>query len=499
MSLSLNNSTIVPLLSGEIFLGKEYDNILDFAEIDIAIKCDVGYTLTYIYSQDKLSIDYSTNQTVSAHVNTQFYKLPVNDRYFKLKIEATDGDMSVLNVQTIYKSVPTFNNSGAGPTSNVAITAPLNGDGSVFVGGSLTLGGSVDANITNTSLDVNVLNPVNSVDANITNASLNVDVGNFPASQTVNGSVDANITNASLDVNVGNFPAVQNVNLTNASVVVSGSIDVNNFPASQTVNGSVDANITNASLDVNVGNFPVVQDVNLTNASLDVNVLNPVNSVDANITNASLNVDVGNFPASQTVNGSVDANITNASLDVNVGNFPAVQNVNLTNASLDVNVLNPVNSVDANITNASLNVNVGNFPLVQAISNGSLSSMSFDTNRLNVYDSDTNTKLTNIYNVVNSKGAGTLWNNVNTGANGLSDSIDLSNKKVSNLTFMGNCNGATLLTVQFSSDNTNYFDSQYSYNLTGAGDVGFNLSGCPNYLRMKSSNDVVATLLVNYC
>ena len=393
MSLSLNNSTIVPLLSGEIFLGKEYDNILDFAEIDIAIKCDVGYTLTYIYSQDKLSIDYSTNQTVSAQVNTQFYKLPVNDRYFKLKIEATDGDMSVLNVQTIYKSVPTFNNSGAGPTSNVAITAPLNGDGSVFVGGSLTLGGSVDANITNTSLDVNVLNPVNSVDANITNASLNVDVGNFPASQTVNGSVDANITNASLDVNVGNFPAVQNVNLTNASVVVSGSIDVNNFPASQTVNGSVDANITNASLDVNVGNFP----------------------------------------------------------------------------------------------------------LVQAISNGSLSSMSFDTNRLNVYDSDTNTKLTNIYNVVNSKGAGTLWNNVNTGANGLSDSIDLSNKKVSNLTFMGNCNGATLLTVQFSSDNTNYFDSQYSYNLTGAGDVGFNINGCPNYLRMKSSNDVVATLLINYC
>ena len=133
MSLSLNNSTIVPLLSGNTFLGQTYDNILDFAEINIAIKCDTGYDLTFIYSQDKLSIDYQTTQSITSQLETQFYKIAVNDRYFKLKIQATDGDMSVLNVQTIYKSNTTFNNSGSGPTSNVAITSPLNGDGSVDV------------------------------------------------------------------------------------------------------------------------------------------------------------------------------------------------------------------------------------------------------------------------------------------------------------------------------------------------------------------------------
>jgi hypothetical protein len=54
---------------------------------------------------------------------------------------------------------------------------PLNLDGSVFVGGNLALSGSVDATITNASLDVNVTNPVTSVDATITNASLDVSDG----------------------------------------------------------------------------------------------------------------------------------------------------------------------------------------------------------------------------------------------------------------------------------------------------------------------------------
>jgi len=237
MSLSLYNSTIVPLLSNGIFLGREYDNILDFAEINIAIKCDTGYILTFIYSQDKLTVDYQTSQTISAQVDTKFFTISVKDRYFKLKIEANDGDMSVLNVQTIYKSTVTYQVGGNIPSSNVTIVNPLNLDGSIFVGGNLALTGSVDANITNTSLDVNVTNPVT--------------------------SVDANITNASLDVNVTN-------------------------PVT-----SVDANITNASLDVNVTNPVTSVDANITNTSLDVNVTNPVTSVDANITNASLDVSDG--------------------------------------------------------------------------------------------------------------------------------------------------------------------------------------------------------------
>jgi hypothetical protein len=122
MSLSLYNSTIVPLLSNEIFLGREYDNILDFAEINIAIKCDTGYILTFIYSQDKLTADYQTSQTIIAQVDTKFFTISVKDRYFKLKIEANDGDMSVLNVQTIYKSTVTYQVEGTTPTQDVNVT-----------------------------------------------------------------------------------------------------------------------------------------------------------------------------------------------------------------------------------------------------------------------------------------------------------------------------------------------------------------------------------------
>ena len=242
MSLSLNNSTIVPLVSNGIFIGQSYDNILDFAEINIAIKCDTGYDLTFIYSQDKLTVDYEVIQSVSAKLETQFYRIAVNDRYFRLKIEATDGNMSVLNVQTIYKSNVTY--GAAGNVLGVNIESPLNEDGSVFVGGNLTLTGSVDANITNTSLDVNITNPVTSVDANITNTSLDVNVTN-PVT-----SVDANITNTNLDVTISNFPTTQDVNITNTSL---------------------DVNVTNPVTSVDVNNFPTTQDVNITNVSLDVN------------------------------------------------------------------------------------------------------------------------------------------------------------------------------------------------------------------------------------
>lgn len=57
-----------------------------------------------------------------------------------------------------------------------------------------------------------------------------VSVGNFPASQTVNGTV-----------NVGNLPATQ---------PVSGTVSVGNFPATQPVSGTL-----------NVGNLPATQEV----------------------------------------------------------------------------------------------------------------------------------------------------------------------------------------------------------------------------------------------
>ena len=107
--------------------------------------------------------------------------------------------------------------------------------------------------------------------------------------------------------------------------------------------------------------------------------------------------------------------------------------------------------------------------------------------------------LIDTYELLNTKGSATLWNNVPSGVGGFSSAVNLSDKKIFNMTFMGKSSGATLFTIQFSNDGTTYYDSQYSYNFTGAGSFGFNINGCPNYLRMKSSNDVIANAFINYC
>jgi hypothetical protein len=143
--------------------------------------------------------------------------------------------------------------------------------------------------------------------------------------------------------------------------------------------------------------------------------------------------------------------------------------------SSDVTIVSPLTGGAVDISGS---VNINNYPTSVAV---------------------TNADLTNIYNVVNSRGSSTLWSGSATGAGGVSLAVNLSTKNIKNITFIGSCNGATLLTVQFSSDGTNYYDSQYAFTLSAAGDVGFALACCPNYVRVKSSNNVTASLSVNYC
>jgi hypothetical protein len=304
---SLNNTSNVPLRGSAIYIGS-WDDILKYQNIQVTLNADSDCEITYYTSNDKLFIE-STTFVYNSQYSLYFNSINSTSRYVYFTVRNLDNtNQSSFNFSVLYKLSPV--SSGGGVSENVTIVGPLNGDGSVIVGGS------VDANITNTSLDVNILNPVDSVDANITNTSL------------------------------------------------------------------------------------------------DVNILNPVDSVDANITNALLNVS--------------DAD---------------------THTKLDT----------------------------------------------------TNTNLTNTYNLLNTKGSSVLWNNVSSGVNGLSTAVNLSNIKISNMTFMGKSSGATLFTIQFSNDGVTYYDSQYSYNFSGAGSFGFNISGCPNYLKMKSSNDVVANAIINYC
>ena len=172
------NSSTVPIDAGESFVGI-FSSCLNYAVIDASVKCDSTYDIKITYSHDGVSEDFAETISVSSISSiTLFYEFRPKMRYYRIKIDNTDSvNQTELILQTLLKSVVTYQVGGSTPSSNVAITSPLNLDGSVFVGGNLALTGSVDANITNTSLDVNVTNPVTSVDANITNTSLDVSDG----------------------------------------------------------------------------------------------------------------------------------------------------------------------------------------------------------------------------------------------------------------------------------------------------------------------------------
>lgn len=147
------NSSTVPIDAGESFVGV-FSSCLNYAVIDVSVKCDSTYDIKINYSHDGVSEDFSDSITVSSiSANTLFYEFRPKMRYYRIKIDNTDSaNQTNLTLQTLLKSVVTYQDGGN--SSNVAITSPLNLDGSVFVGGNLALSGSVDANITNTSLDV---------------------------------------------------------------------------------------------------------------------------------------------------------------------------------------------------------------------------------------------------------------------------------------------------------------------------------------------------------
>lgn len=89
-----------------------------------------------------------------------------------------------------------------------------------------------------------------------------------------------------------------------------------------------------------------------------------------------------------------------------------------------------------------------------------------------------------------------LFNGTSTGANGTSATIT-SSLYNSNYTFYGNVNAATDLVVQISGDGSHWYDTQYTYTSSGSGDFGFNTVLSAEYVRLKSTNDVVALAYAN--
>ena len=85
------------------------------------------------------------------------------------------------------------------------------------------------------------------------------------------------------------------------------------------------------------------------------------------------------------------------------------------------------------------------------------------------------------------------WNAAVTRVNGVSTAIDC--QYVPFISIFGNLSGTSTLTVQYSQDNTNFYDV-VSDNVVGGGNFGFDVISGARYVRLKSSLSVTATATI---
>ena len=98
---------------------------------------------------------------------------------------------------------------------------------------------------------------------------------------------------------------------------------------------------------------------------------------------------------------------------------------------------------------------------------------------------------------VTQKGSVRLFNNL-TGLNGVSLSHNI-NLNSTNLLFFGSVDNTTTLTVQFSNDDVEYFDSQYISTSIGAQEYSLSLPNVAvKFVRIKSSANITANIYMNY-
>lgn len=96
------------------------------------------------------------------------------------------------------------------------------------------------------------------------------------------------------------------------------------------------------------------------------------------------------------------------------------------------------------------------------------------------------------------KAGSILWNASQSGINGYSAICNLTNKDNSIISIYGSVDNATTLVIQFSYNGITFYDTMYSYVINSGGDYGFSLSLSANYIRLKSTNNVIITSYVNF-
>jgi len=102
---------------------------------------------------------------------------------------------------------------------------------------------------------------------------------------------------------------------------------------------------------------------------------------------------------------------------------------------------------------------------------------------------DVNTQLT--------KGSTAIWDNAVVGAGDVSTNFASANQNNQSVSIFGNSSNATTVSILVSNDNTNYYTTQYAYNVLENNDFGFSLVLPFKYLKLSSSD--ATTISANAC
>ena len=446
MSLSLVNSTNVPLLEGDSFIGSSYDNILDFVQITISIKCDTGYNLTYIYSQNKVDIDYQTTQTITAQADTQFYNVVVKDRYFKLRIDANDGDMSVLNVQTIYKTSTTYEVS-SGTGSNVNIIGPVDVITKyvqVTVPNGVVVSGSVTTDISGQTVDISG----QTVDI----SGQTVDI----SGQTVDISGQSVVVSGTVSTDISG----QTVDISGQSVVVSGTVSTD--ISGQTVDISGQSVVVSGTVSTDISG----QTVDISGQSVVVS-----GTVSTDISGQTVDIS----GQSVVVSGTVSTDISGQTVDIS-GQSVVVSG-----------------TVSTDISGQTVDIS-GQSVVVSGTVSTDISGQTVDISGQTVIVSSTDIS-TIASSLNNQRITSTVWNNVSVVQNGQSDVISPGTSTYCNTTLScyGTSSQNATIAVQFSNNGTTFYTTQYQYTLT-AGNFGFSIPCSAYHIRLILLSAVTSTI-----
>ena len=152
---------------------------------------------------------------------------------------------------------------------------------------------------------------------------------------TVSGSVNSNITNTTLNVDgtvdIGNIVTINgttDVTILNSTLNVDGTVDIGN---TVTVSGSVNSNITNTTLNVD-GTVDIGNNITIGAVASGVSI-GITGNVNTTIQNSTLNisgtVDIGNNITIGAVAGGVSIDVNGT---INVGSINTTASVNITDS-----------------------------------------------------------------------------------------------------------------------------------------------------------------------